>query len=399
MLPQFSARAQWNLRETAYAAALRKAYAQGQAIFDLTASNPTTCGFVYDEERLLGLLHNPEFLTYEPDPRGLRHAREAVAGYYREETGVALDPSHVVLTTSTSEAYSFLFRLLCDSGDEVLVAQPSYPLFEFLADLDNIRLVPYPLFYDHGWHLDVAALRTCITARTRAIVVVQPNNPTGHFTKRAERMDLEEVCKQHGLALIVDEVFLDYRANTSSNALDSAQSFITGNHPGLTFVLSGLSKVAALPQMKAAWLVCRGPEGLLQEAMARLEVISDTFLSMNAPIQHALPGMLATRHDMQRQILARVRENLAALDDVLQQQPVVSRLVMEAGWYAVLRIPALESVEAAAIRLLETERVLVHPGHFYGLAGEGWIVVSLLPPLAEFQEGITRLAKFFRANG
>ncbi|HUZ05112.1 MAG TPA: pyridoxal phosphate-dependent aminotransferase, partial [Acidobacteriaceae bacterium] len=353
MSPKFSARTQWDLQETPYAVALRRARADVQPIFDLTASNPTTCSFVYDEGCLLGLLRQPEALLYEPDPRGLRRAREAIASYYQRETGADLDPDHLLLTTSTSEAYSFLFRLLCDPGEEILIPQPSYPLFEFLADLEDVRLTPYPLFYDHGWHLDVAAMEARITSRTRAIMVVQPNNPTGHFTKSVEREALERVCEQHDLALIIDEVFLDYALDSSGNTLRKSRSFTTSNHPVLTFVLSGLSKVAALPQMKVAWVVCLGPQDILKQATARLEIIADTFLSMNAPIQHALPGMLAARWDIQQQIVARVRGNLADLDRQLAQQRMVSRLVVEAGWYVVLRIPALGSADAAAIRLLE----------------------------------------------
>ena len=403
MQPKFSTRTQWDLSETAYAAAQRRARQSQQTMFDLTASNPTTCGFDYDDSHWRELLHAPETDVYEPNPRGLRSAREAVAAYTEQATGARsdhkLDPEHIFLTTSTSEAYSFLFRLLCDHGDEVLIAQPSYPLFEFLADLDHVRLVSYPLFYDHGWHLDLAALRSRITARTRAIVVVQPNNPTGHFTKSAERSALEALCLEHGLALIVDEVFLDYGINIQSGTLRNKHSFSTGEHPVLTFVLSGLSKVSALPQMKVAWLLCMGPEVVLQEAIARLEVIADTFLSMNAPLQSALPGMLAARHAMQSQIQERTRANLAELDRQLQKPSMVSRLEVEAGWYAVLRVPALGSTEAAAVRLLEMQQVLVHPGHFYGFAGEGWLVVSLLTPVVEFREGLARLIQFFSEAG
>lgn len=404
MLPRFSARTRWNLQETAYAAAVREArvqerlLAEGQTIFDLTASNPTACGLQYDKHALLHALNQSQALTYQPIARGLLSAREAVAAYYKEETFAYCDPEHLFLTTSTSEAYSFLFRLLCDPGDEVLIAQPSYPLFEFLADLDDVRLVSYPLFYDHGWHLDLASLSASITPRTRAIVIVQPNNPTGHFTRAVERETLEQLCSQHGLALIVDEVFLDYPLDSSGNTLSKNRSFASGNHPVPTFILSGLSKVSALPQMKVAWIYCAGPEGILQDAIARLEVIADTFLSMNAPIQHALPALLEARHGIQAQILARGRENLAELDRQLAEQTMVSRLVVEAGWYAVLRVPALEPADAAVIRLLQTKQVLVHPGHFYGFSGEGWLVVSLLTPAAEFAEGIRRLVQFFAAS-
>ena len=300
------------------------------------------------------------------------------------------------LTTSTSEAYSYLFRLHCDPGAEVLIAQPSYPLFEFLADLDDVRLVPYPLFYDHGWHLDVSSMTARITTKTQALIVVHPNNPTGHFTSGQEREALETICQRHGLALIVDEVFLDYALDSRAGERSAQRSFSAGEHPALTYVLSGLSKVAGLPQMKSAWIASFGPKALLEEANARLEVIADTFLSMSAPIQHALPYLLANRHGVQQQILSRVRENLAALDHTMMDAPVLSRLTVQGGWYAVVRVPALSNGEALAIRLLEEQRVVVHPGYFYGFDGDGWIVLSLLTPAEEFATGIERLVQFFK---
>jgi len=390
-MQEFSRRTRWNLEKTAYAAALERLRADGKQIFDLTASNPTTCGFRYDQAGILDELSRPECLEYEPDPRGLPVARAAVVDYYADAAATQMSAEQIFLTTSTSEAYSYLFRLHCDPGAEILIAQPSYPLFDFLADLDDVRLVPYPLFYDHGWHIDVAALEARITPRTRAIVVVHPNNPTGHFTSPAERTLLENLCEKHGLVLIVDEVFLDY----AFDPLDAHVSFSAGKHPVLTYVLSGLSKVAGLPQMKAAWIAASGPEPLLKAAMARLEIIADTFLSMNAPVQHALPYLLANRRGMQQQILQRVGENLAAFDRQLADAPAVSRLRLQGGWYATLRVPALMSGDELAIRLMERERVVVHPGHFYGFDGDGWIVLSLLPPRVEFDEGVTRLLGFF----
>ncbi len=387
-MKQFSARTGWDLQPTKYAAALEKLRAGDEPFFDLTASNPTTCGFDYDNAGILREFSTPESLQYEPDPRGLLLARNAVARYYAEvaQTGVGLN--QIFLTTSTSEAYSYLFRLHCDPGAEILIAQPSYPLFEFLADLDDVRLVPYPLFYDYGWHLDLAALAARITPQTRAIVIVHPNNPTGHFTAASEREVLHQICREHGLALIVDEVFLDYALKS-----DAPPSFATGEHPVLTYVLSGLSKVAGLPQMKLAWIAAFGPSDALEQATTRLEVIADTFLSMNAPVQHALPYLLASRHSVQRQILSRVQENLAALDGRLSDAPTISRLEVQGGWYAVLRVPALRSGEALAIRLIEQQKVVVHPGYFYGFDGDGWIVLSLLPRAEEFAEGIRRLVR------
>lgn len=394
MKSQFSTRTDWNLTATPYAAAVSRLQASGVKIFDLTASNPTTVGFAYDTHGILAALTQPESLYYDPDPRGIIRAREAVAEYYAQVAAARPPVEQIFLTTSTSEAYSYLFRLHCDPGAEVLIAQPSYPLFEFLADLDDVRLVSYPLFYDHGWHIDVAALESRITDRTRAIAIVHPNNPTGHFTGAHEREALEKICRRHSLALIVDEVFLDYAIAGDARNVASA-SFASGPHPVLTYVLSGLSKIAGLPQIKAAWIAAFGPEALLTESLARMEVIADTFLSMNAPVQHALPQFLGRRHGIQQQILSRVRANLTALDQRLVHAPAVSRLKADAGWYTVLRVPALESGEEFAIRLLEEEQVIVHPGYFYGFDGDGWLVVSLLTPPDEFSRGMERLLRRF----
>jgi alanine-synthesizing transaminase len=385
----FSKRTAWDTTESALAAAVRQAQSSGRPFYDLTASNPTRCGFHYDAAALLEPLSNPAALLYDPDPRGMRTARQAVSRYYQHH-GAILDPQ-IFLTTSTSEAYSYLFRLLCDSGDEVLIAQPSYPLFDFLATLDDVRLVPFSMVYDHGWQIDPEAIRRQITARTRAIALVHPNNPTGHFTKAWERRILEEICSEHGLALIVDEVFLDYPLGDSAGR-EANRSFAAGEHPVLTFVLSGLSKIAGLPQMKAAWIVCLGPEPECRPAEDRLEFIADTFLSVNAPIQCAIPQWLEGREGIQRQILDRVTGNLAVLDRMLEQQSMIVRQVVEGGWYAVLRIPALRHDEETAIHLLQSG-VSVHPGYFFGLPPSGWLVVSLLTEPSSFSTGISVLEK------
>ena len=379
---KFSTRTAWDVEESEWARVLRERREAGKPVLDLTASNPTHCGFRYDGDAILEPLRDPAALEYDPDPRGRKPTREAVAVYYREK-GVELAPDQIFLTTSTSEAYSFLFRLLCDPGDEVLIAQPSYPLFDFLATLDDVRLVAYSLFYDYGWHLDVEDVKRRITPRTRAIALVHPNNPTGHFTKPGERQALEAVCKEHGLTLIVDEVFLDYPLGDTGDA-----SFAAGAHPVLTFVLSGLSKIAALPQMKAAWIACLGPADSLGEAMARLEMVADTFLSMNAPVQCALPSWLQEREPIQKQVRERTAANLAVLEDMLESRGLVSRLEVEAGWYAILRIPATEEDEAVALRLLNNTGVAVHAGRFFGFPGSGFLVVSLLAPSETFAAGI-----------
>jgi alanine-synthesizing transaminase len=370
------------LEETRLARAVRARLASGEPLIDLTASNPTRCGFQYDAAAILAALSDPRAMGYDPDPRGMRSAREAVCRYYAAH-GAALLPEQVFLTTSTSEGYGWVFRLLCDAGDEVLIAQPSYPLFDFLAQIEDVRLVPYPLLYHEGWQIDVEGLRARITDRTRAIAVVHPNNPTGHWTR--ERGELERICSEHGLALIVDEVFLDFGFETVAG-----ESFAAGEHPALTLVLSGISKIAALPQMKAAWIAAFGPERELGQALERLEVVADTFLSMNAPVQCALPAWLQNAGAMQQQIRARTAKNLRMLDEVIAAHPALSRLRVEAGWYAVLRVPALNSDEDLAVRLVE-EGVSVHPGYFFGFSGDGWLVVSLLPEEGDFRRGMEKV--------
>jgi alanine-synthesizing transaminase len=383
----WSARTEWDLTETPWAQQLARLRAEGALLCDLTASNPTRCGFTYDAASILAPLSDPAALSYDPDPRGLRVAREAVCRYYQDHAA-PVEPEQIFLTTGTSEAYSFLFRLLCDPRDEVLIGQPGYPLFDFLARLDDVRLVPYEFFYDHGWHLDLEALRRRVTPRTRAIMLVHPNNPTGHFTGRAERDAIEAFCREHRLALIVDEVFLDYSLN------QRGASFATGSHTVPTFVLSGLSKVAALPQMKAAWIACFGT----RDALGRLEVISDTFLSLSAPIQWALPAWLSRRATLQEQIRERLNANLVSLDAILLRQNMVTRLVVEAGWYAVLRVPGLQLQEKMALDLLLEHGVVVHPGGFFGFSGQGWLVVSLLTPLEEFRKGINAICTQFNGH-
>jgi alanine-synthesizing transaminase len=383
---RFSARTSWDTSESSYAEVLREARASGRRLYDLTVSNPTRCGFEYDAEALLAPLSDSRALVYDPDPRGMRIAREAVVGYYADH-GATVAADELLLTTSTSESYSFLFRLLCDAGDEVLIAQPSYPLFDFLADLDDVRLKPYPLFYDHGWWIDTAELERAITPRTRAIIVVHPNNPTGHWTKEAEREVLEGLCARHGLALIVDEVFLDYPLAEATGG----RSFACGEHPALTFVLSGMSKIAGLPQMKVAWIATLGPETLKREAMARLEIVADTFLSMNAPVQLALPSWLGRRGVIQGEILERVRLNLATLLRVAEEDPGrLQVLEVEAGWSAVFSLPGCVGEENCAERLIREFGVIVHPGEFYGMSVGRRVVVSLIGSVDEFEQGIQR---------
>ncbi len=380
---RFSQRTNWNMEESELARAHRLRVQAGLPIADLTASNPTRCGFAY-EANLLAALSDPRALVYDPQPRGLLRAREAVCQYYAAHS-VAVAPEQVVLTTSTSEAYSFLFRLLCDPGSEILVPQPGYPLFDFLAGLDDVRLKAAPLVYDHGWQIEPEGFRRAITPETRAIVLVHPNNPTGHYSKPWEAEALAELCREYGLSLIVDEVFLDYGFGTAP------ASFAAGLADVPVFVVSGLSKIAGLPQMKAAWMVATGPD--TASVLERLEVIADTFLSMNAPVQCALPVWLEGRATIQKQIRERVAANLVELDRQLSQQETIRRLEAEGGWYAVLRVPALQSDEQTVLGLLDSG-VWVHPGYFFGFEESGWLVLSLLGPEPEFSTGVTALIAY-----
>lgn len=387
----FSTRTGWILTLNRFTEAQRELVAAGREVIDLTVSNPTRAGLHYNTECILKSLSRPEATDYDPQPQGLASAREAVAAYYREQHNLEINPKSLVLTTSTSEGYSYVFRLLCDSGDEILVPKPSYPLFEFLADLEDVALAPYMLIYDHGWQIDFPSLYKAVTSRTRAVVVVHPNNPTGSYVSENQRKVLNSLCREHGLAVIADEVFLDYPHD------EAARSSFVINRETLTFALSGVSKISGLPQMKLAWVVCSGPEDIAAAAMERLEVIADTYLSMNAPIQLAAPVLLAERKHIQPEILERVRANLAELDGQLAKQKTCRRLEVEGGWYAVLRVPVTQTDEELAIDILRKASVLVHPGHFFDFAGDGYLIVSLLTPTAGFREGITRALRLLNA--
>ncbi len=394
----FARRTSWNLATNRYTEALEAHRRAGRELLDLTASNPTTIGLQYRQEKLLRALARPEALTYDPQPKGLQAAREAIAGYYGER-GSSVSSGDLILTTSTSEAYSFVFRLLCDPGDAVLVPTPSYPLFDFLADIQDVKLITYELIYDHGWQIDFPSLQSAVerakltAGRCRAVLVVHPNNPTGSYVKPREAEELNHICAANDLAIIADEVFLDYALDEKSPLTFSA------NGEALTFTLSGLSKISGLPQMKVAWIAVSGPESLKAEALERLEVIADTYLSMNAPVQWAIPSMLEERHSIQPQLMRRIRENLMELEEQLSAQNLCQRLDVEGGWYAVLRVPATGSDEDLAIALLQATGVLLQPGHFYDFAADGYLVVSLITPADVFRTGMARILKHIATAG
>jgi alanine-synthesizing transaminase len=389
MVSMFSRRTDWKLTPNRFTEAVEQARASGKEVLDLTVSNPTRAGIEFDSAAILDSLRNLKSLDYDPQPKGLLSARQAVAEYYRGR-GEHVDPEHLVLTTSTSEGYSYVFRLLANPGDEVLVPKPSYPLFDFLAELQDVKLVGYPLLYDHGWQIDWPSLESAVNENTRAVVVVHPNNPTGSYVSAAERERLNELCREHGLAMIVDEVFLDYAHNGSRR-----KSFVA-NHAALTFTLSGVSKISALPQMKLAWIAVGGPASDVgvDAAMQRLEVIADTYLSLNAPVQLAAGTLLEQRKKIQPQLRQRARANLAELDRQLERQKSSARLQLEGGWYAVLRVPATQSDEDLAIALLRDTGTMVHPGHFYDFPRDGYLVISLITPEEDFREGMSRVLQF-----
>jgi alanine-synthesizing transaminase len=367
----FSSRLPTSFAQNRISLAADAARARGPLV-DLTESNPTRVGLRYPADVIRAALADARALTYEPTPKGLPSARAAVAAYYARH-GHTVDPERVTLTASTSEAYAWLFKLLCNPGDDVLVPSPSYPLFDYLAALESVRPVAYPLRYHGGWFVDVEEVRRALTPRTRAILVVNPNNPTGSFLKRDEARALSALAAERDLALVSDEVFADY-----GFAPDPARvTTLAGETAALTFCLSGLSKLVGLPQLKLGWILVGGPEPRRAEAEARLELIADTYLSVAAPVQHAAPALLALVDDVGAQLAARVRENRAALAAALAGSSA-QLLDAEGGWSAIVRLPSTHTDEEWTLQLLD-DGVLVHPGFFFDLPPT-CIVLSLIVP-------------------
>ena len=364
-MTRFSQRLPGEMRPNALTELLRAKRERGERILDLTQSNPTHAGIAYPEGFLQSLAGEAA-VRYEPEPFGLPAARETIA----RDCGAPVD--RVMMTASTSEAYAWLFKLLCNPGDNVLVPRPSYPLFDYLAALESVEVRHYGLFYDHGWFIDFHTMERAIDERTRAIVLVNPNNPTGHFLRRHE---LAGLCG-FGLPVISDEVFRDYALHAAADSVRTLQ----GVTETLTFTLNGLSKTVGLPQMKLAWMIANGPDELVRRALERLEIIADTYLSAGTPVQCALPELLKLRGTVQGQIIERLRRNLTLL-----RASGLRVLDVEAGWYAVVA-----QEEGAELRLLSEHSVLVQPGYFYDFESAGWVVVSLLTPEEIFQEGIGR---------
>ncbi|MBX5494818.1 MAG: pyridoxal phosphate-dependent aminotransferase [Bryobacteraceae bacterium] len=382
----FSSRLAWDVRPNRLSEALARRRAGGAEIFDLTESNPTRAGLIHDANEILAAFDDPRILSYAPDPAGSPEARNAVAFYYANRN-VRVDPGYVVLTTSTSESYSWLFKLLAGPGDRILAPSPSYPLFEFLASLESVTVTQYPLRYHGRWEVDFGALESLVDERTRAIVLVNPNNPTGSYLKRDEYERLTELCRENDLALICDEVFADYAFGPDPRRLET----LAGAEEVLTFSLSGLSKVVGLPQMKLGWMVVSGPKSLRAEALERIELIADTYLSVGTPVMCAAPRLLDLAPRFQQRLMSRLHSNLGTLKESLARAPEIEVLYVEGGWYATLRVPRTRSEEEWALALLE-QGVLVQPGYFYDFESEAYLVLSLLTDPAVFAEGLGRLA-------
>jgi hypothetical protein len=384
----FSSRLQWHEASNPLTQLLAKKRTDSVRIFDLTESNPTRAALPFANEQILAALSDPRAFVYEPSPNGRTDARQAISGYYIGH-GADVDISRILLTASTSEAYSYLFQLLADPGDEILSPQPSYPLFEFLAGLSSVKIRQYPLRYDGGWHVDFAALRKMITSRTKAIVVVNPNNPTGSFLKRDELEELESLAVENNLAIISDEVFCDY----PFDSLDREQIVATlaGARRARTFSMSGLSKVAGLPQLKLGWIIASGPD--TDASIEALELIADTHLSVGTPVQVALPKLLELSAALRAAIRERTLVNRDHLADAVAGS-AATMLKIEGGWYAVLQVPNTRTAEEWALMLLAEADVLVQPGFFFDFESEAFLVLSLLTAPEVFREGVRCLRTF-----
>jgi alanine-synthesizing transaminase len=382
----FSTRCPHDLEPNRLSRAFDEARKSGRPILDLTQSNPTRAHLSYPDDLMRGLSH-PSALIYEPAPFGTLEARRAVASDYARR-GLTVPVEHVVLTASSSESYSQLFKLLADPGDDVLVPRPSYPLFDHLARLEGVRARAYDLEYHGRWSVDVAGMERALTSGTRAILAVSPNNPTGSFVRSNELDEIAAVASRGGLAVIVDEVFADYEIEPGAGAAAARPSDRTDV---LTFSLGGLSKSVGLPQVKLGWIAASGPADVVTRALERLELICDTYLSVSTPIQGAAASLLDKGAVVRSAIVDRIRANHRSLVDRVALAPSCEALRTEGGWYAIVRVPAIRSEEETAVELARQHGVLVYPGHFFDFHAEAFFVLSLLPEPEVFVEGINRL--------
>jgi alanine-synthesizing transaminase len=384
----FSSRTAWNMLPNQLSDVAAAKRLRGEIVTDLTESNPTRCGILYPEKEILSALADKSSLLYQPKPRGLLLARKAIADYYAT-VGAALSPEDIMLTASTSEAYSFLFTLLCNAGDEVIVPRPSYPLFDYLCQLNDVALRHYDLEYDGEWHIDFESLESACTDSTRAIILVHPNNPTGSYLKQTEFERVCAVAAEHRCALIADEVFGPYTISSDAHRA----SILTSPVSSLFFSLNGLSKLLGLPQFKLSWIVVRGNSQETHEALSRLDIIADTFLSVNTPAQAALPKLLEQSEFIGEQIRTRVRSNFHLLQNTFaDSSATVFRA--EGGWYGILQLPQFHSDEAWAVELLRERNIFVHPGHFFDMKQKSCLVLSLLLPPDTFSVALTQIRSF-----
>lgn len=387
---KFSSRTDWEMSANRLNDELDRLRSSGAEIIDLTESNPTHCGFDYPKS-LLQAFENPDNLLYSPESKGMFSARRVIADYHGGQ-GKKVDPQSVVLTSSTSEAYTFLFRLLLNPGEKVLIARPSYPLFQYLIELADAVYDFYPLIFENDrWSIDMHALEAAIDHTTRVIVLVNPNNPTGSYIGAEELDELNRICLRHNLALISDEVFFDYRLDPA----DRQGVSLVNNAKVPTFVLSGLSKTLGLPQMKLSWITASGPNDYIDEALTRLDIIADTFLSVNTPVQNALGPWLSCRNNIQSGILERVRCNHNLVREFCLRHNG-EFLSSRGGWYAVLQISSIADEEEWIIDLLTEKHVLVHPGYFFDFQEEGFIVLSLLPKYDQMKKGLEAISGMIR---
>jgi alanine-synthesizing transaminase len=383
----YSERLLWSLSSNAFSRLVEEKRTAGDPLLDLTVSNPTQVMDDYPHAAISRAYANINDFAYRPAPFGQEGSRVAVARYY-ERRNISISPAQILLTASTSEAYSLLFKLFCNSGDEILAPLPSYPLFEYLAGLESARVVPYRLVYDGSWYIDFTSLRQQISPRTRALVVVNPNNPTGSFLKKSEAEELADVTREYSLPIISDEVFMDYPLDPEADRVTT----LIGDDSVLSFSLNGLSKAAGMPQMKLAWIALNGPERDREVALTRLELLLDTYLSVGTPVQCALPELFEIGEDIQKEIRRRTAENLKALELLLEGSPVCC-LHCEGGWSAILQLPQSLTEEEWITRLLQQENVIVQPGYFFDMASEAYVVVSLITPGEQFSEGVRRVRR------
>jgi len=386
---EFSDRTSWHRAQNRLSRLLERRRSAGKPVYDLTCSNPTTCGFTYPRNQILRALSRPDTLVYRPEAAGIAPARSAIARWYKCKN-IGIDPSHLFLTASTSEGYSMVLRLLCNPGDTILVPRPSYPLFDYLAQVNDVALSYYRLRYHDEWQLDINSVRESITPNTKAIVCVHPSNPAGCYLKRTEYRQLCSIAKEYGCALIVDEVFLEYSFGKDDRRMGST----AGPADVLTFTLDGISKMAGLPQMKLGWIAVSGPRKPVNEAAGRLEILCDTYLSVNTPVQNALPRIIRSAGSTASDILSRVKANYSDLRSYRTAGSPCSVLNCEGGWYGILRVPATMTDGRWAEEILRSTGVYLFPGYFFDFEREGYLVVSLLVQRAIFRRALGKIIRF-----